>query len=68
MLEIDWADGGTAFFLTKINGDGSITLGDDLKLTRQFDMNNCPISTEMIQTGLDVFTGRMFYDILGIEE
>lgn len=68
MLTIDWADGGTAFFLTKMNDDGSITLGDDLKLTRQFDMNNCPISTQMIQTGLDVFTGRMFYDMLGIEE
>lgn len=68
ILTIDWADGGTAFFLTKMNDDGSITLGDDLKLTRQFDAANCPLSTQMIQTGLDVFTGRMFYDMLGIEE
>lgn len=68
LLAIDWADGGTAFFSAKMNGDGSITLGDDLKLTRLFDMSNCPISTQMIQTGLDVFTGRMFYDMLGIEE
>jgi len=68
MLDIDWEGKGSAFFLAKTNKDGSITLGDDLKLTRQFDMDNCPISTQMIQTGLDVFTGRMFYDMLGIEE
>ena len=68
LLNIDWEGQGSAFYEAKTSKDGSITLGDDLKLTRQFDATNCPLSTQMIQTGLDVFTGRMFYDMLGIEE
>jgi len=64
---------GTSYFYPEFTTDGSISLkGADgsevMKLTRQFDMNNCPISTQIIQNGIDAFTGRMFYDMLGIEE
>lgn len=71
-LMLDWEDG-TSYFYPEFAKDGSISLkgiygSEVMKLTRQFDMNNCPISTEIVKTGLDVLSGRMFYDILGIKE
>ncbi len=67
------SDKGTSYFYPEFATDGSVSLkgidgSEAMKLTRQFDMSNCPISTQIIQTGMDVFTGRIFYDMLGIEE
>lgn len=64
---------GTSYFYPEFAMDGSMSLkgidgSEVMKLTRQFDMNNCPISTEIIKTGVDVISGRIFYDMLGIEE
>lgn len=68
MLTINWSDtSDTVFFWPKINGGSSIMLNDAVKLTRQFDPNNCPVSMQIIQNGIGVFSGSMFYDILGGE-
>lgn len=66
MLEIEWSDTKqTAYFWPKINDDGSIMLNDNVKLTRYFDANNCPVSTEILSNVYDVMTGQMFSDFLG---
>ena len=49
VLEIEWSDTKqTAYLWPKINDDGSIMLNDNVKLTRYFDANNCPVSTEIL--------------------
>ena len=66
VLEIEWADTEqTVFFWPKINDDGSIMLNDNVKLTRYFDADNCPVTTEILSNVYDVMTGQMFYDFLG---
>lgn len=66
VLEIEWADTEqTLFFWPKTNDDGSIMLNDNVKLTRYFDADNCPVSTEILSNVYDVMTGQMFYDFLG---
>lgn len=68
-LMLDWPDGKTAYFYPTIDVDGSITLAgidgsDAIKLTRTFDLDNCPMSTAIIANGLSVISGSIFSDIL----
>lgn len=69
-LTLDWEDGHTSYFYPEFKTDGSVSLKgfDDsevMKLTRKFDANNCPISTQIIQNGIGVMSGSMFSEILG---
>ena len=69
LLTMNWSDSETSFFWPTINNDGSITLTNDnelgeIKLTRTFDLNNCPISNEIIENGMGVLSGSMFSEIL----
>lgn len=69
-LMLHWKDGSTTFFYPKFSADGSMSLkGYDgteaMKLTRTFDIDNCPISEQIISAGIGVFSGSMFSDILG---
>ena len=68
-LIIDWDETRTSYYYPVFNSDGSIVLRDAgdselAKLTRVFDLNNCPISTAIIQNGIGVMTGSIFDDIL----
>lgn len=68
-LTIDWADGRTNYFWPEIHDDGSITLkgssdSQPMDLTRQFDINNCPISKAIISREMSVLSGSIFSDIL----
>lgn len=73
-LTIDWDDSDYWMLFPTFNADGSMSLmgaGQTepvMKWTRTFDADNCPISAKIISNGIDVISGRMFYDMLGIEE
>ena len=72
LMELDWTDDTTAYFWPTLNTDGSITLKNandtqPIKLTRTFDIDNCPISEQIISAGMGVFSGSIFSDILGGE-
>lgn len=69
MLTINWSDSETSFFWPTINSDGSIILKSggelgEIKLTRTFDLDNCPISNQIIANGMGVLSGSMFSEIL----
>lgn len=69
-LILDWEDGNTSYFYPEFNTDGSMSLKgfdgtETMKLTRIFDINNCPISEQIISAGIGVFSGSIFSDILG---
>lgn len=49
--------------------DGSMTLefiddSEPIRLTRTFDISNCPISEEIISNGIGVLSGSIFSDLL----
>lgn len=73
-MNIDWddADWGTWYCYPTFDSDGAMNLnllsGSQMKLTRTFDENNCPVTMEIISRGMSVFSGSMFNDILGIDE
>lgn len=73
-LTIDWDDSDYWMLFPTFNADGSMSLmgaGQTepvMKWTHTFDADNCPISAKIISNGIDVISGRMFYDMLGIEE
>lgn len=69
MLTIDWTDGRISFFWPTVNLDGSITLqgakgSEPVKLTRQFDASNCPITEKIIENELGVLSGSIFSNII----
>ena len=68
-MVIDWSDNTTAYFYPTFNKDGSITLhnADDtesIKLTKNFDITNCPLSQTIVQNGISVLSGSIFKDFL----
>lgn len=70
LLIMEWEDNNTSYHKVKMNGDGSMTLDsvvagvDDVRLTRKFDRNNCPVSEAIIANGIGVLSGSIFYDLL----
>ena len=70
LLIMEWEDNNTSYHRVKMNGDGSMTLDsivtgvDDVRLTRTFDRNNCPVSEAIIANGIGVLSGSIFYDLL----
>ncbi|MDE6259639.1 MAG: DUF4315 family protein [Oscillospiraceae bacterium] len=69
-LMLDWEDGDTSYFYPEFDTDGSMSLkgfdsSEVMKLTRTFDIDNCPISEQIISAGMGVFSGSIFSDILG---
>lgn len=69
LMTIDWSDAETSYYHTTIDEYGSIYFrgagnSDYIKLNRSFDVNNCPISAKGIASGMSVFTGSIFNDIL----
>ena len=73
-LTIDWNDLDYWMLFPTFNADGSMAIrgvGQSepvMTWTRVFDPDNCPITAQIISNGIGVISGRMFYDILGIEE
>lgn len=68
-LIIDWGDGRTSYFYPTFNEDGSMILEgignvDPMKLTRTFDIDNCPVTESIISNQTGVFTGSIFSEIL----
>jgi len=68
-LFIEWDDSRESYFYPTFNTDGSMILktaggSDSIKLTRIFDIDNCPISEEIISNGMGVFSGSIFSEIL----
>lgn len=66
-LTITFPDDGTeAGFYVKRNGeDGSMSFENSkIVLKRNFDMNNCPLTKEIVQNNLDVLSGNFFDDWL----
>lgn len=70
-LTIDWEDSSYWMLFPTFNADGSISLksvGQSepvMTWTRTFDPNNCPITMQIISTGLGVFSGSIFNNLLG---
>ena len=73
-LTIDWNDLDYWMLFPTFNADGSMAIrgvGQSepvMTWTRVFDPDNCPITAQIISNGIGVISGRMFYDMLGIEE
>lgn len=68
-LILDWEDGNTSYFYPEFSTDGSISLkgvdgSEAAKLTKSFDIDNCPFSEAIISNQMSVLTGSIFYDIL----
>ena len=59
-----------AYFIPTFNIDGSLTLespigdSDPILLTRNFDIDNCPLTKQIIESGFGILTGSAFEDIL----
>lgn len=69
-LMLDWEDGNTSYFYPEFSTDGSMSLkgfdgSETMKLTRTFDIDNCPISEQIISAGIGVFSGSIFSEMLG---
>lgn len=69
MITFEWSDGRTSYFYPTFNDDGSMVLQtagnlEAIKLTRIFDIANCPMSQEIISNGIGVLSGSIFSDIL----
>lgn len=67
MVTFQWDDTDETYFYTTFNPDGSMSLEaagriETINLTRTFDVDNCPISKEIIQNGIAVLTGSIFED------
>ena len=68
-LMLDWPDGRTSYFYPTANDGGSIILEgtggtEAIRLTRTFDIDNCPMSEAIIANGIGVLSGSIFNDIL----
>ncbi len=69
VLMLEWSDSTTSYFWPEIKDDGSIIFknksdSDSMKLTRTFDVNNCPLSKNILENGIGVLSGSMFSDLL----
>lgn len=72
LIVIEWDDSGTSYYWPKFNSDGSMTLegaagSKPIKLTRQFDPDNCPITQQLMSNMMGVLTGTIVRDFLGGE-
>ena len=68
-LVMDWDNGSTSYYYPTFETDGSMTLefiddSEPIRLTRTFDISNCPISEEIISNGIGVLSGSIFSDLL----
>lgn len=68
-LVMYWDNGSTSYYYPTFETDGSMTLefmdgSEPIKLTRTFDINNCPISEAIISNGIGVLSGSIFSDLL----
>lgn len=72
LIVITWDDGRETYHWPVFNSDGSMTLkgtvdSQPIKLTRQFDPNNCPLSMEILANNMSVIDGSIVRDFLGGE-
>lgn len=68
-LIVDWNEGSTSYFYPERSLSGEVFLtgstgSDSIKLTRDFDPGNCPISAAILSANLGLLTGTMFSDLL----
>ena len=70
-LTIDWEDSSYWTLFPTFNADGSMSLmgiGQSepvMKWTKTFDIDNCPVTEQIISNGLGVLSGSIFDDFLG---
>lgn len=70
ILTIDWDVSDYWLLFPEFNADGSMSLMGAsqseaiMKWTRNFDPDNCPITAQIISTGIGVFSGSIFSDML----
>lgn len=69
MIIIEWEDSEISFYWPTIDESGAMILQgasgtEPIKLTRIFDIDNCPISEAIIANGIGVLSGSIFSDIL----
>jgi len=72
LIVIAWDDGRESYHWPAFNSDGSMTLkgtadSEPIKLTRQFDPDNCPLTQEILANSMSVLTGSIVRDYLGGE-
>ena len=70
LIVITWDDGRESYHWPELNSDGSMTLkgtadSEPIKLTRQFDPDNCPLTEEIISSAMGVWDGSIVQKFLG---
>lgn len=64
-IDIKFLDNGKKYeYEAVLNKNGSMVLDDSIKLTRTFEIDNCPLTEKMIENNLKVITGDLVDEML----